>query len=129
MFNEQAAGPLEAATTAFGQGVAVTPLQQVTAVSAAVNGGILDKPYLAMEWIDPKTGKVVSQNKPQKVRRIISEETSQQVRSALESVVAKGTGRNAFVGWWQDWNRTKSKRWPLFRKQLYCFFHRNSSIK
>lgn len=97
LFNEQAAGPLEAATTAFGQGVAVTPLQQVTAVSAAVNGGILYKPYLAMQWIDPQTGKVISQKKPEKVRRIISEETSQQVRMALESVVAKGTGRNAFV--------------------------------
>nr|WP_245796382.1 stage V sporulation protein D [Domibacillus antri] len=97
LFSEQAAGPVEAATTAFGQGVAVTPIQQVSAVSAAVNGGILYRPYVAMNWTDPKTGKVTVQNKAKKVRRVISEETSKEVRRALESVVAKGTGRNAFV--------------------------------
>ncbi len=41
LFNRERVGPLEQATTAFGQGVSVTPLQQVTAVSAAVNGGYL----------------------------------------------------------------------------------------
>lgn len=97
LFTEQSAGPVEAATTAFGQGVAVTPIQQVTAVSAAVNGGVLYRPYVAMNWTDPKTGKVTIENEPKKVRRVVSEETSSEVRRALESVVAKGTGRNAFV--------------------------------
>ena len=88
---------MELATTAFGQGVSVTPIQQVMAVSAAINGGKLVKPFLAKAWIDPKTGKTIEVNQPVVKRRVISEETSKQVRQALESVVAKGTGRKAFV--------------------------------
>ncbi|MDR7243477.1 stage V sporulation protein D [Priestia megaterium] len=90
-------GPVEQATTAFGQGVAVTPIQQVAAVSAAVNGGTLYEPYIAKEWVDPTTGKVVSSHKPVAKRKVISEETSKQVRFALESVVAQGSGKGAFV--------------------------------
>ncbi|MFD1735720.1 stage V sporulation protein D [Bacillus salitolerans] len=97
LFNMDRVGPVEQATTAFGQGVSVTPIQQVAAVSAAVNGGYLYTPYVAKEFIDPVTGKVVSRNTPQLKRRVISEETSKQVRYALESVVAQGTGKNAFV--------------------------------
>lgn len=97
MFNMDRVGPVEQATTAFGQGVSVTPIQQVTAVSAAVNGGILYTPYIAKELIDSTTGEVVMEKKPKAKRRIISEETSKEVRRALESVVAKGSGAGAFV--------------------------------
>ncbi|PLR97382.1 stage V sporulation protein D [Bacillus sp. T33-2] len=97
MFNMNRVGPVEHATTAFGQGVSVTPIQQVTAVAAAVNGGILYTPYIAKELIDPKTGEVVMKKSPVAKRRVISEETSEQIRHALESVVAQGTGKNAFV--------------------------------
>ncbi|MGV3487759.1 MAG: stage V sporulation protein D [Tuberibacillus sp.] len=97
LFKPDKMGPLEAATTAFGQGVSVTPIQQIAAVSAAINGGYLYTPYIAKEWVDPDNGEVVSQNAPQLKRRVISEETSKKVRYALESVVAQGTGRNAFV--------------------------------
>ncbi|MDP4085415.1 MAG: stage V sporulation protein D [Bacillota bacterium] len=90
-------GPVELATTAFGQGVSVTPIQQVAAVSAAINGGILYKPYIAKELIDPVTKEVVMRNTPVEKRRVISEETSKKVRAALESVVAQGTGGKAFV--------------------------------
>jgi stage V sporulation protein D (sporulation-specific penicillin-binding protein) len=90
-------GPLELATTAFGQGVSVTPIQQVTAVSAAVNGGYLYEPFIAKELVDPVTGKVVSRQTPKLKRKVISEKTSKEVRHALESVVAQGTGKNAFV--------------------------------
>ncbi|WP_078380987.1 stage V sporulation protein D [Sutcliffiella halmapala] len=97
LFKPENVGPVELATTAFGQGISVTPIQQVAAVAAAVNGGILYTPYIAKEFTDPVTGNVVSRNTPVEKRRVISEETSSQVRYALESVVAQGTGRNAFV--------------------------------
>ncbi|MFH0345563.1 stage V sporulation protein D [Bacillus vallismortis] len=90
-------GPVEQATTAFGQGVSVTPIQQVAAVSAAVNGGTLYTPYIAKEWIDPVTKKTVKKQSPIAKKQVISEGTSKQIRYALESVVAEGTGRNAFV--------------------------------
>ncbi|WP_261133901.1 stage V sporulation protein D [Bacillus sp. Marseille-Q3570] len=97
LFNLDRVGPLELATTAFGQGVSVTPIQQVSAVAAAVNGGYLYTPYVAKEWLDPETGETVSRTTPDMKRRVISEETSKQVREALETVVAQGTGKGAFV--------------------------------
>ncbi|WP_342430508.1 stage V sporulation protein D [Neobacillus sp. FSL H8-0543] len=97
LFNLNRVGPVELATTAFGQGVSVTPIQQVAAVSAAINGGILYKPYIAEELIDPVTKEVVMRNTPVEKRRVISEETSKEIRHALESVVAKGSGGKAFV--------------------------------
>ncbi len=97
MFKMSQVGPVELATTAFGQGVSVTPIQQITAVSAAINGGTLYKPHVAKNWINPETGEVVESVQPEVVRQVISDNTSKQVREALESVVAKGTGKNAFI--------------------------------
>jgi stage V sporulation protein D (sporulation-specific penicillin-binding protein) len=97
LFDERDVGPVELATTAFGQGVSVTPIQQVAAVSAAVNGGLLYRPHVAKAWVHPETGETVEEIRPEPVRRVISEETSRKVREALESVVANGTGRNAFI--------------------------------
>ncbi|WP_345238782.1 stage V sporulation protein D [Pontibacillus salipaludis] len=97
LFKEERVGPVELATTAFGQGVSVTPIQQVTAVAAAVNGGYLYEPYIAKEWINPINGEAVEQTEPTLKKRVISEDTSAQVREALESVVALGTGKGAYV--------------------------------
>jgi stage V sporulation protein D (sporulation-specific penicillin-binding protein) len=114
LFKPENVGPVELATTAFGQGVAVTPIQQVTAVAAAVNGGTLYKPYVAKEWVDPITGQVVKRNEPEAVRSVISKETSEQVRFALENVVAKGSGGGAYVDGYRVGGKTgtaqKSKK-------------------
>ncbi|MFD1426716.1 stage V sporulation protein D (sporulation-specific penicillin-binding protein) [Kroppenstedtia sanguinis] len=97
LFQPKKVGPVELATTSFGQGVSVTPIQQVTAVAAAVNGGKLMEPHLQKGWKDPESKALLQKTKPKVKRRVISEETSAQVRSSLESVVAKGTGRRAFI--------------------------------
>lgn len=97
LFKEENVGPVELATTAFGQGVSVTPIQQVMAVGAAINGGYLYEPFLAQEWVDPVTDEVVEKMQPETKERVITDETSKEVRHALESVVAKGTGRTAYV--------------------------------
>lgn len=97
LFKLSQVGPVELATTAFGQGVSVTPIQQIAAVAAAINGGKLFKPHVAKAWINPETGQVVDEIEPELVREVISPETSKQVREALESVVAKGTGGKAFI--------------------------------
>ncbi|AUJ26776.1 stage V sporulation protein D [Virgibacillus dokdonensis] len=97
LFKPENVGPVELATTAFGQGVSVTPIQQVMAVSAAVNGGFLYEPYIAEEWINSTTQSVQKQVKPTMKKRVISEDTSNEIRHALESVVAQGTGRPAYV--------------------------------
>lgn len=97
LFKPAQVGPVELATTAFGQGVSVTPIQQVAAVSAAINGGKLFWPHVAKAWVDPVSGDVIDEIEPKMKKEIISEETSKLVREALESVVAKGTGRNAYI--------------------------------
>ncbi|WP_124071242.1 penicillin-binding transpeptidase domain-containing protein [Filibacter tadaridae] len=96
LFSEKAFGPVEQATTAFGQGISVTPIQQVQAVAAAINGGYLYRPYIVKE-IKDDSGKVLLSSSPEMRKQVISEETSKQVREALESVVANGSGRNAFT--------------------------------
>lgn len=97
LFSLDKVGPVELATTSFGQGVSVTPIQQITAVSAAINGGYLLKPYIVKSINEPETNTVIKQNKKQIIRKVISKETSKKVRYALESVVTNGTGRNAFI--------------------------------
>lgn len=90
-------GPVELATTAFGQGVSVTPIQQVTAVSAAINGGTLYKPYIVKSINEPETNTIIKENKKTIVRNVISKSTSKKVREALESVVANGSGRTSYI--------------------------------
>ena len=97
LFNMDRVGPVELATTAFGQGVSVTPIQQITAVSAAINGGVLYKPYIVKSLNEPETNSVIKENKPVVVRQVISKDSSDTVKYALESVVQNGTGRNAFI--------------------------------
>ena len=97
LFSIDKMGPVELATTSFGQGISVTPIQQVTAVSAAINGGNLYEPFLVKEMLEPETNTVVYSKEPNLRANVISEETSSLVRFALESVVANGSGRNAYI--------------------------------
>ena len=97
LFSIDKMGPVELATTSFGQGISVTPIQQVTAVSAAINGGNLYQPFLVKEMLEPETNTVVYSKEPNLRANVISEETSSLVRFALESVVANGSGRNAYI--------------------------------
>lgn len=90
-------GELELVTTAFGQGVSVTPIQQVAAVSSVVNGGNLYVPYVVKNILEPQTNTIMKHFDKQFVRNTISEETSNKMRYALESVVARGGGRYAYI--------------------------------
>ncbi len=90
-------GNIELATTAFGQGISVTPIQQITAISAVINGGDLLKPYVLKNILEPETGNVMEHNSKTKVRKVISEETSEIMRYALETVVALGGGKAAYI--------------------------------
>ncbi len=91
IFKKDKIGPVELATTAFGQGISVTAIQQVTAVSSIVNGGDLYTPYIVASIGNIKKEPIL------KKTNIITKETSDLVKYALESVVANGSGRNAYV--------------------------------
>lgn len=97
LFDLDQVGNVELATTAFGQGVSVTPIQQVTAISSVINGGYLYQPYILKSINDSVTNNVIDEKYKHLVRRTISKETSKIMRGALESVVAKGGGKKAYI--------------------------------
>ena len=74
-----------------------TTIQQITAVSAAINGGNLVTPYIVKGFSEPETNTIVEQRETKIKRRVISEDTSKKVREALENVVSLGTGRSAYI--------------------------------
>ena len=90
-------GDLELATSAFGQGISVTPIQQVTAVSSVVNGGNLYTPYIVKSVNESDTNGIIIKNNPKIRRKTISKETSDIMKYSLESVVAKGGGHYAYI--------------------------------
>lgn len=97
---------VDLATSSFGQGFQITPLQLITAVSAVINGGERMKPQIVKE-IRNSEG-VVKSYEPEVVNRVISEETSDKMRSILESVVSTpgATGKNAYVKGWRIGGKT-----------------------
>lgn len=97
LFPLEKVGNVELSTTAFGQGVSVTPIQQVTAVSAVVNGGYLYKPFIVKSIAEKETNTIIKETEKTLVRKAISSETSAIMRHALESVVAKGGGKAAYI--------------------------------
>ncbi len=88
---------VDLATSSFGQGFQITPLQLITAVSAVINGGERMRPLIVKE-ITNDDG-VVKSYEPESVNRVISESTSERMRTMLEAVVAdkNATGKNAYV--------------------------------
>ena len=98
LFNLDKVGPLELATTSFGQGVSVTAIQQVQSVSAVVNNGNMYTPYVVSSISEDETGIIIKEFKPKlKKKNLIKKETSDLVKYALESVVANGSGHNAYI--------------------------------
>lgn len=96
IFDTNKIGDLETATTAFGQGVSVTAIQQVSAVSAIVNNGNMYTPYIVSKIANDN--ETIIENSPiLKKENLISKKTSDVVKYVLESVVANGSGRNAYV--------------------------------
>ncbi len=95
-WSESNVGPVELATMSFGQRFTITPMQLVKAVSAIVNDGVLVTPHVVKQIENPDTGtiKTIETNEE---RQVISAETSQKMRSIMQSVVEDGGGSHAKV--------------------------------
>ncbi len=87
---------LKKSNMAFGQGIAVTPIQILTAFSAVINGGYIYKPYLVEKIVD-KDGIVIRRNTPKVERRVLSEKTSEKMKKMMELAVLDGTVKKAQV--------------------------------
>lgn len=109
--NEDTAGPVDLATMAYGQGIAVTPIQLATAVSAIGNGGVMMKPHLVKELVD-SDGKTVRTFEPEEVRQIISKQTSDEVCDIMEYVVSEGGAETAYVEGYRVGGKTGTANKP-----------------
>lgn len=88
--------PFDRSTNSFGQGINVTPIQMVTAVSAIANGGLLMQPHVVKSIEGPNGSRSY---KPVVVRRVISEETSKTLRGMMVEVVNNGTEKAVVPGY------------------------------
>lgn len=96
MHKKENVGQVELVTISFGQSFQITPIQLATTVSALVNGGRRVTPHFGMEVLSAE-GKKVKTFRYNAKKHIVSEKTSQTMRELLESVVAEGSGKNAYV--------------------------------
>ena len=96
MIQEAAVGPVELATISFGQGIAITPLQLITAVSAIANDGKMMRPRVVKKLIDNEDN-IIKKFEETIVRQVVSEKTSETMLEIMESVVTDGSGRNAYI--------------------------------
>lgn len=89
-------GPVELATTSFGQRFAITPIQLITAVSSLANNGILVTPQIVSKIVNNDTGAVTSTT-TNEIRQVVSKETANSVIDMMEYVVTNGTGKKGAV--------------------------------
>ena len=96
VFDTDSMGEVELATCSFGQGMTCTMIQELAATCAIVNGGYYYQPHLVKQILDADGG-VVKNIEPVLIRQVISENTSELVKSYMENVVTEGTGQYAQV--------------------------------
>jgi stage V sporulation protein D (sporulation-specific penicillin-binding protein) len=94
--SEKDLGPVQLAVSSFGQTFKITPIQMITAISAAANGGKIVVPHMVKSEVDDNNN-IVKTFDTQEKRQVISKETSALLSSLLEQVVSSGTGHNAYV--------------------------------
>ena len=116
-----AIGPSELATMSFGQTFNCSTIQMATAFSALINGGNLVRPYVVAQ-IKDSTGTVIKEHGTEIVRKVISRETSDTLRSALKATVDHGTGKKIQIpgysigcktGTGEQGSRTRDDLWTM----------------
>lgn len=96
MHRKEDIGMVELATMTFGQSFQITPIQMLTTVSSIINGGERVTPHLGIGVLDKYGNELEKLTYPEQ-KRVLSEETSATMRMLLESVVAEGSGSNAYI--------------------------------
>ncbi|QUI23202.1 penicillin-binding protein 2 [Vallitalea pronyensis] len=96
MHEEKSMGPVELATSSFGQSFNITPIQLMTSFGSLVNGGYIYEPHIVKKIVNPN-GNVVSATSKRQLRQPISTETAQMIKDALRSVVENGTGKGVQI--------------------------------
>ena len=103
--SEDAIGPVELATMSYGQGIAVTPIQLVSAVCAIGNDGVLMQPRVVKELTD-SDGDTVKEFETKEIRKVISSKTASEMMKIMEYVVSEGGGGNAKIAGYRIGGKT-----------------------
>lgn len=103
--NQDSVKNVDLARMGFGQAIAVTPIELLTASASVINGGKLLRPYILDKVVD-RNGKTVFENFPEVRNTTVSAETSSIMREVLESVVSVGGGKNAGVAGYRIGGKT-----------------------
>ncbi len=115
-------------TVSFGQGISVTAIQLINALSTIANGGKLMKPFIVKKIMD-RDGKVIKEFQPQVIREVISEEVSKKIKNILSSAVEEGgTGEKAALIGYKVAGKTGTAQKVEFRKKGYSPDKRISSF-
>ena len=114
--NLEDVGPVELATTSFGQRFTITPLQMITSVCAIANDGVLMQPRI-VKSIENTDTNTVTTIEPKAIRQVVSSETAEQVRSMMESVVVEGGGRYGQVAGYNIGGKTGTSEPPPGREE------------
>ena len=96
VMDKDTAKKVDLARMGFGQAIAVTPIQQISAISSVLNGGVLYQPYF-VKSITNQNGSYQKDFSSTAVRRTISESTSEKIRYMLEQVIVKANGIQSFI--------------------------------
>lgn len=107
IYDEDECGPVELSTTGFGQGIAITPIQLITAISAIGNDGMLVQPHLVKRLIDDN-GNTVMEYRTEEVRKVISADTAREMRSIMEQQIEYYGGTNAKIPGYRMGGKTGS---------------------
>ncbi len=100
-----AMGIIELASSSFGQTFKVSPIQLITAASAAVNGGYLVQPHVLKQKMD-SDGNILETTPTVRKQQVISTETSLLMREMMENVVSLGGGKNAYISGYRIGGKT-----------------------
>ncbi|NLY90763.1 MAG: PASTA domain-containing protein [Firmicutes bacterium] len=103
---------VELATIGFGQGISITPLQLLCALSAIANGGELLQPRLVKEIRSPDGQEVLKEFGKNTIRRVISKETARELATILSSVVENGSGNRARIAGYTVAGKTGTAQKP-----------------
>jgi stage V sporulation protein D (sporulation-specific penicillin-binding protein) len=93
------------ASEAFGQTMAITPIQMITAVSSIANGGKLLQPYIVKQVLD-EDGNIIKNTEPIIKRQVVSEHTAKAISAMLNEVIHSGSGRNASIAGYEIAGKT-----------------------
>jgi penicillin-binding protein 2B len=79
--------PIEIANAAYGQGITITPIQYIQALTAIANNGTLLRPYIVDKIVDPNTNKIIYQGKKEEIRHVASSDTINKIKDLMYSVI------------------------------------------